>query len=156
MFDVLVWIASGLLFFVLMELWARFAHGRLWHGPLYSVHHSHHAPTGWFEKNDIFSVFHASVAIAAILYGCVGEPSVWREIAYGGGLGATAFGLSYFVVHDGLVHGRLPVGFLRKWRYFRKVEGAHRVHHVSDGPPYGLFLGPQELRAQARRKRQAS
>jgi beta-carotene 3-hydroxylase len=57
------------------------------------------------------------------------------------------------VVHDGLVHGRLPVGFLRRSAYLRRVVAAHRVHHARGGAPYGLFLGPWVLRRDASRRK---
>jgi beta-carotene 3-hydroxylase len=59
----------------------------------------------------------------------------------------TLFGLSYLLVHDGLVHERLPMQFLLRWRYFRRLRGAHLHHHRFHGVPYGLFLGPEELSA---------
>jgi beta-carotene 3-hydroxylase len=51
----------------------------------------------------------------------------------------TAFGLAYAVVHDGFVHGRLPVGVLGRVPYFRRLREAHLAHHRSNGGPYGLF-----------------
>jgi beta-carotene 3-hydroxylase len=41
-----------------MEMWARFAHKKLWHDyePGWALHKSHHEPrTGPFEANDIFA-----------------------------------------------------------------------------------------------------
>jgi beta-carotene 3-hydroxylase len=137
---------------VAMELWAGLLHGRLWHGVLWNMHGSHHRPRhGHFERNDALSGLHAPLAVAFILYGCVGAPSALREVLYGAGLGMTAFGVAYFVVHDGLVHGRLPVGFLKRFTYFRRVVEAHEAHHASaHAAPYGFFFGPAEL-ARARR-----
>jgi beta-carotene 3-hydroxylase len=67
----------------------------------------------------------------------------------------TAFGMAYFVAHDGLVHGRLPLQFLAKIRWLRVVRNAHRMHHrlesQDDALPLGLFLGQWALRrARAR------
>jgi beta-carotene 3-hydroxylase len=59
----------------------------------------------------------------------------------------TLFGLSYLLVHDGLVHERLPMKFFLRWRFFRRVRGAHLHHHRFHGVPYGLFFGPSELAA---------
>ena len=56
-----------------------------------------------------------------------------------------AFGVAYVIVHDGIVHGRLPVGFLRKIPVLESIRRAHRIHHADGLAPYGLFLGPQEL-----------
>jgi beta-carotene 3-hydroxylase len=69
----------------------------------------------------------------------------------------TTFGVAYFVVHDGFIHGRLPVAFLARSAYLRRVRNAHRVHHMrSHDAPYGLFLGEAELRFRRRRARRAA
>jgi beta-carotene 3-hydroxylase len=150
---VLVWLAVGLPLALLMEPWAAFLHGRIWHGWGWFWHRSHHVPkTGYFEANDLFALFHALPAIALILYGCVGPAGLGRELCFGVGLGLTAFGWSYAIVHDGLVHGRLPVQFLLRWRYFRRIVAAHKVHHERGEEPFGLFRGPAELAARARRR----
>jgi beta-carotene 3-hydroxylase len=137
----------------LMELWAMFLHGRLWHGVLWFSHRSHHVPRrGWFEFNDVFAAFHAVVATGLVMAGL--EWQLWLAAAVG--FGMTLFGVAYFLVHDGLIHGRLPVAFLARYAWARRVRDAHRVHHQRVGGPYGLFLGPWELRrAELRRARGA-
>ena len=126
-----------------MELWADLLHGKIWHGILWVIHRTHHRKnTGRWETNDFLSVLHAPIAIALIFYGCLGPEGVFREVLFGVGIGMTAFGVSYLVVHDGLVHGRLPVASLGRIAYLRDVVAAHRFHHTKNGAPYGLFLGP--------------
>jgi beta-carotene 3-hydroxylase len=143
---VLVWLATGLPLALAMEPWSAFVHGRVWHGPLWSVHRSHHRRQhGSFEFNDVLAVSHAPPAMAMILYGCVGAPGLLREALFGAGLGMTAFGLCYIVVHDGLIHGRLPVSALGRLQYFQRIVEAHEQHHRSGALPYGLFRGPAEL-----------
>lgn len=152
----LVWLPVALVTAMAMDRWAALLHRRMWHGPLWSVHRSHHAPRdGRFERNDALSVLHAPIAVAFILYGCLASPAATREGLFGVGIGMTAFGVAYVVVHDGLVHERLPVRFLLRLRYLRAVVAAHRRHHAaaSAGPPYGLFFGPSELRRAARLRR---
>ena len=144
----LIWLPVALVVAVLMDAWAALLHGVVWHGSLWRVHRSHHAPrAGKWEANDALSLLHAPIAIALILYGCIATPSVGREIAYGVGLGMTAFGVAYTVVHDGLVHGRLPVAWLGRFAPLAAVVRAHQEHHKGrhGGAPYGLFLGPWEL-----------
>jgi beta-carotene 3-hydroxylase len=153
---VLVWLAVGVPTVLFMEFWSAVLHGRVWHKALWVLHESHHAPKGKWERNDVLSITHAPIAIALILYGCLATPGVGREVAYGIGVGMTVFGMAYIVVHDGLVHGRIPVEFLKKFRYLRNVRNAHLVHHRSGAAPYGLFSGPWVVRrmsrdAQARR-----
>jgi len=145
---VAVWGPTALVVAFVMDLWAALLHGLVWHGVLYGVHRSHHEPrAGRFEANDALSVLHAPIAIALVLYGCRAAPGALREVAFGVGLGMTLFGLSYLVVHDGLVHKRLPVRFLGRSRFLRAVVRAHRVHHTMarGGVPFGLFSGPLEM-----------
>ena len=146
----LVWVPVALAVAGAMDLWAALLHGRVWHAWLWSVHRSHHAPRAHgarFEANDALSVLHAPVAIALILIGCLDDPGVAREVSFGVGVGMSLFGVAYLVVHDGLVHARLPVHGLARLPYFRAVARAHRVHHTGSagGAPYGLFFGPWEL-----------
>lgn len=142
---------------VAMEFWAMFMHGKLWHGVLWWGHESHHVEReGWWERNDIFAVFHASIAIFLIVFGFESGYGRASDLMIAFGFGMTAFGMAYFVVHDGFIHGRLPVEFLARFSYFRRVRNAHKVHHRADHiGPYGLFLGEWELRrAKARRRRE--
>ena len=139
----LVFVPVALAVAFAMELWADLLHGKIWHGILWVIHRTHHRKnTGRWEKNDFLSVLHAPIAIALILYGCRGPAGFLREALFGVGIGMSIFGLSYLVVHDGLVHGRLPVGGLARFAYLRAVVAAHRFHHTKNGAPYGLFLGP--------------
>lgn len=147
MISVAIWAPTAIVVAVAMELWAALLHGRAWHAILWRVHRSHHrARRGRFEANDALSVLHAPIAIVAILYGCRAEVGVLREIVFGVGVGMSVFGVAYFVVHDGLVHGRLPVAALARLPYFARVRDAHLEHHAHADGPYGLFLGPWERR----------
>ncbi len=145
-----IWIATALAAFATMEVWAALLHGRVWHHALWSIHRSHHTKRrGAFEQNDALAFLHAPIAAGLIIYGCDGAPGPLREAAFGFGLGMTAFGAAYVLVHDGLVHRRLPVSGLARVPYLARVRDAHRVHHSTGGPPYGLFLGPLVLARRA-------
>ena len=148
-----IWIPVAALAALAMEFWAAALHGRLWHGRLWWAHRSHHEPGGGWELNDALSAAHAPIAIVLIVYGCEAAPSTLREVAFGVGVGMTAFGVAYLVVHDGFVHGRLPVAFLGRWRYFGRVAAAHGVHHRTGQAPHGLFAGPWVVRRMAARRR---
>lgn len=149
-----------------MDGWSALVHRRLWHSWLWPTHRSHHrgpgdvAHTGAarqkLEFNDVFGLLHAAVATAAMVWGLQRPHAPAQGVALGLSCGMTLFGAAYFTVHDGLVHGRLPVGFLRRWRYFRRVEAAHRVHHRTGMAPYGLFFGPWTLRRAMRAQRRAA
>lgn len=156
--NALVWVPTAIVVATMMDGWAALLHRFAWHGVLFPVHRSHHAPRGGrWEANDALSLLHAPIAIALILYGCVGLPSLARELAYGVGIGMSVFGVAYVIVHDGLVHGRLPVAGLARFRFFRAIARAHRVHHLGHraGAPFGLFFGPWELARASRSKRGA-
>ncbi|MGB0638037.1 MAG: beta-carotene hydroxylase [Myxococcota bacterium] len=141
-----IWIIVGIAVAALMEPWSKIVHGKVWHRQLWGVHRSHHVvPRQGFETNDLLAMTHAPIAIALILYGCIADPSVHREIAYAIGLGMTAFGILYTVFHEGVCHERLPVAGLRRWTWVENLRKAHMIHHHTDGPPYGLFLGQREL-----------
>lgn len=148
--------AVALVVTALMEAWAAFMHGRLWHGVLWPAHRSHHPEhmsvrrgrSGGWEFNDVFGLLHALMAALLVAYG-LQRADVPHSLALGTAIGMTAFGCAYAVVHDGFVHGRLPVGVLRRSAFLRRVAAAHRVHHKLGGPPYGLFSGPWVLRRLA-------
>lgn len=156
--ETLLWLGVAAITAIAMDLWSILLHGRLWHGPLWAIHASHHTKRrGRFELNDLLSGLHAPIAIALILYGSAGPGSL-RAVAFGVGIGMTAFGLAYVIVHDGLVHKRLPARALRAVPYLRAVARDHLVHHAGTegGVPYGLFLGPLELARHRRLKRSRS
>jgi beta-carotene 3-hydroxylase len=144
-----IWVPTMIATAVAMEGWAALLHEHVWHGLLWRVHRTHHrARHGRWEANDVLSVTHAPIAMALILWGCVGTPGALREIAYGVGLGMTAFGVAYLTFHDGLVHGRLPVASLRKIAAVDLWCRAHEVHHQRNDGPYGFFWVPRAVRAR--------
>ena len=148
-----VWIAVA----GLMEFWAMFVHGRVWHRLLWFAHRSHHETReGAFEGNDVFAVIHALFAMTLIIAGIHHAP-VWGwvgEMMAAVGFGMTTFGVSYFVIHDGFIHQRLPVAFLGRFSAIPRIRTAHLVHHQREhAGPYGLFLGQWELRRVARANR---
>jgi beta-carotene 3-hydroxylase len=146
-----------------MEGWAICLHGLLWHGPWWGTHRSHH-PTAQqrsakrgllrgFEANDIFAVIHGGVSTVLIMTGCKAWYSLWGPAVAGIGTGMAVYGTAYAMVHDGFIHGRLPMRFLGRWRWVRRIAAAHRVHHHVGEAPYGLFSGPSYLRRQKVRRR---
>lgn len=151
--ETLTWVAVAIVVAAAMEPWSRVVHHHVWHGPLYGTHRSHHEPTGFFEANDLFALAHAFPAATMIIWGC-GDHGLAGTLAFGVGVGMTLFGASYGLVHDGYIHGRLPLGFLDRFRWLRRIKSAHRAHHVTGEVPYGLFLGPRELAAHSRAVRE--
>jgi beta-carotene 3-hydroxylase len=157
MTPVAIWLPVAAVVALAMDVWAALLHGRVWHASLWRVHASHHRRRECpFELNDVLSVVHAPLAVALILYGCRAAPSILREVLFGVGAGMTMFGIAYLLVHDGVIHRRVPVRFLRRLPGMRAIVRAQRIHHAGNagGAPYGLFLGPFEL-AWARRRNRA-
>jgi len=126
-----------------MEYWARYAHKEIWHKNLWFIHGSHHGEGKKFkglELNDLFGLSHGIVAMELIFGGLRTNSAMM----VGTGIGMTIYGGMYFIVHDGMIHGRIPVEFLMKFDIMKKIKEAHDKHHESGGLPYGLFLGMKE------------
>lgn len=147
----ILWMAIALPVAVAMEWWARLMHDRAWHGFLWVLHRSHHRPSGPIELNDVFPVLHAPLAAGLMIQRAWFEGALLSEVLFGVGLGATLFGVAYTIVHDGYIHGRLPVSFLGRFAYMRSLRDAHGLHHKHGREPYGLFLGEREVLAARRR-----
>ncbi|MBD1551665.1 sterol desaturase family protein [Pseudomonas typographi] len=137
-----------------MEGVAIIAHRYLMHGPGWAWHRSHHEPRlGWFEKNDLYAVVFAGVAIVLIAWGNAGAwPLQWV------GTGMAVYGALYFMVHDGLVHQRWPFRYVPRQGYLKRLYQAHRLHHVVKGRvgcvSFGFLYAPPlaRLRQQLRRQ----
>ncbi|MFD1911991.1 sterol desaturase family protein [Halodurantibacterium flavum] len=114
----------------LMEFVAYATHRWVMHGPLgWRWHKSHHEEThGPFEKNDLYAVCFAVVAIALFAAG-----SLWWGRLTWIATGVTLYGLIYFIVHDGLVHQRWPFRYVPRKGYLRRLYQAHRLHHAVEG-----------------------
>lgn len=129
--------------FVGMEVLSYVLHRWVFHGPLWKIHESHHVKRhGTFERNDAFSAFFTVVAIVLLI---VGLPDPLHSVAFPVGLGMTAYGMLYFLIHDLVTHKRfLPIRAKARW--IQVVRRAHLHHHqFSDKPghePFGLFLLP--------------
>jgi len=46
-------------------------------------------------------------------------------------LGLTIYGVLYAIVHDGLVHRRLPFPRKARGAYMKRLVQAHRLHHAA-------------------------
>ncbi|MHA6495341.1 sterol desaturase family protein [Pseudomonas borbori] len=131
-----------LLTIAVMEWIAVVAHKHVMHGWGWGWHRSHHEPrTGWFEKNDLYATVFASLAIVLIALGTAGAyPLQWI------GAGMTAYGVIYFVLHDGLVHHRWPFRYVPRSGYFKRLYQAHRMHHAVEGKDgcvsFGFIYAP--------------
>ncbi|WP_083329882.1 sterol desaturase family protein [Pseudomonas sp. D1-3] len=145
-------IINALVFFTTltaMEGVAYLAHKYVMHGWGWGWHRSHHEPReGWFEKNDLYAAVFAGLAIVLIALGTQGwHPLEWI------GAGMTAYGLVYFVVHDGLVHHRWPFRLVPRSGYLKRLYQAHRMHHAVEGKErcvsFGFLYAPTTARLKA-------
>jgi len=111
--------------FAMMEGVAWWTHRYVMHGWLWMLHRSHHEPRrGLFEKNDWFVFYFTVPSILLIWLGVSASPSLlWV------GLGMTAYGVAYFIFHDGIVHRRLPFRYRGRNAYMRRIIEAHWLHH---------------------------
>jgi beta-carotene 3-hydroxylase len=91
-------------------------------------------------------VVFSALTIAVLSIGVwVGAGSVLVPV----GVGVTAYGVSYLVVHDLVIHRRVPwlaVPDRVGWR----LRQAHNIHHLFGQAPYG-FLAPVVPAALRRR-----
>jgi beta-carotene 3-hydroxylase len=135
--------------FVVMEPLTYAAHRYLMHGPALGWHRSHHQPpVGTFERNDRFPLAFGTFTFLVMLLGAT-VPAVGFLLPVG--LGVTAYGATYALVHDVYIHRRVPG--LRAWRSPRldRLAEAHALHHRFGGEPYGMLapVVPAELRDRA-------
>lgn len=121
--------------FVTMEGVSYATHRWIMHGVGMGWHRSHHAPPrGRFERNDLFPIFFAVVGIVLFALGSGPVPPLWWV-----GVGVTAYGIAYGIVHEVFIHHRvrLPMPHLA---YFEWLRDAHRDHHLGGNEPYGMLL----------------
>jgi beta-carotene 3-hydroxylase len=121
-----------------------------WH----KSHHAHHEHS--LEKNDLFGVLFALISISVFLLARPGYDWLFWV-----GIGMTVYGCMYFVVHDGLTHGRWPLRWVPRQGYLKRLVQAHRLHHAVDGPENGISFGflyappPKKLSRLLRERRRA-
>ena len=133
-----------------MEVFAWAMHRWVMHGWGWDWHRSHHEPSGGpFEKNDLYAIVFAGIAIVLIALGTSGIwPLQWI------GAGMTLYGALYFVVHDGLVHKRWPLRWIPRSGYAKRLYQAHRMHHAVEGRDGCVSFGflwaepPERLKKQ--------
>ena len=69
------------------------------------------------------------------------------------GIGITAYGAAYALVHDVYIHRRVGWFGDRKIATFDRLGDAHRIHHLYNAAPYGMLFPvvPAVLRDRASR-----
>lgn len=134
--------------FLLMEPVTALIHRAVMHGFGWGWHRDHHNPRySGLERNDRFPLVFAVVAIGVLCLG-VFVPGLTLFVPVG--IGITAYGACYAVVHELAIHRRL--GPLRpRGRWMNYLADRHAVHHKTNGAPYGM-LWPVLARTEATRE----
>ena len=110
-----------------MEIIAWFTHKYIMHGLLWRLHKDHHKKEskGFFEHNDFFFLLFAIPGIICLFVGMQNGYNALFWI----GIGITAYGLAYFLVHDIFIHQRFKIFRNTDNAYFKASRRAHKVHH---------------------------
>jgi beta-carotene 3-hydroxylase len=132
--------------FVAMEPITALTHRFVMHGVGRRLHRSHHQPDGSrFELNDWFPVMFASIVMLGLWAGFnLDGLSILLPV----GIGVTAYGAAYALVHDAFIHGRVGWFEGRHVPALDRLAAAHRLHHEHNGAPFGMLIPvvPRELR----------
>jgi beta-carotene 3-hydroxylase len=130
--------------YLLMECITWCTHKFVMHGFLWYLHADHHQPryAHVFERNDVFFVIFAIPSILLFYFGT----QAGFDYRFFIGLGIFAYGLSYFIVHDIIIHQRLKLFKKTKNKYLIALRKGHKVHHKhlgkEDGECFGMLFVP--------------
>mgnify|MGYP002738809293 CR=1 FL=1 len=157
-----LYILLGVTAFCFMEFVAWSNHKYIMHGFLWNWHKDHHrrdskkdamplnTESKHFEKNDRFFIMYATPAIILLILGFTLNYPAMIAI----GIGISVYGLTYFLIHDVIIHQRLPFHFLNKYenKYINAIRNAHLSHHrpktEKDFHIYGLLVFPRRFLKQ--------
>jgi beta-carotene 3-hydroxylase len=137
--EILLFIGTTLVTFLVMEMVTWCTHKFVMHGFLWYLHEDHHQPKyqGIFEKNDAFFAIFAIPSILLFYYGFQPELNYLFFI----GLGILLYGMAYFLIHDVLIHQRFKWFKHTKNKYLTGLRKAHKVHHKHLGKEEGECFG---------------
>ena len=128
--------------FLLMDPFTYAAHRWVMHGLGERLHRSHHVnaarsvPTKW-ESNDVFPLVFAAMVMAALALGFnITSLAILVPVC----VGITLYGAAYFAVHDLYIHRRIRVLGDRRIAPLERLAEAHRMHHATNGEPYGMLM----------------
>nr|WP_263854049.1 sterol desaturase family protein [Sphingomonas parva] len=107
------------------------------HGWGWGWHRSHHERReGLFERNDLYGLLFAMISLLLFLVLPALWPPLWWVAA-----GTLVYGLLYTLLHDGLVHRRLPFVKPPRRGYLKRLVQAHRLHHATRGREGAVSFG---------------
>jgi beta-carotene 3-hydroxylase len=139
----------GVAAFAVMEPVTYATHRFVMHGLGQVLHRSHHRARARFvEANDAYPAVFAS-AVLVTMWGAYHRQGLRGLLPVT--VGVSAYGVTYALVHDGYIHGRLPA--TPPNRVLDHLAESHRIHHLYNGEPYGMLVPVVStgLRARAAR-----
>lgn len=124
--------------FLFMEFVAWAVHKYIMHGLLWTLHEDHHVVShdSFFQKNDYFFLIFAIPSIILIF---IGHENLTSGFFIG--IGIALYGLAYFLIHEVIIHRRLPPPSKTKSKYIKAIRKAHKVHHKNQGKYNGVNFG---------------
>jgi beta-carotene 3-hydroxylase len=124
--------------FFFMEFVAWATHKYVMHGFLWHLHKDHHVVNKdhKFQKNDFFFLIFAIPSMILIYIGYE-----YDNICLFIGLGIALYGLGYFIVHEIIIHRRLPFFKKSNNAYIKSIRMAHKIHHKNLGKHNGTSFG---------------
>lgn len=135
MISVLIFFAT----YLIMECVTWCTHKFVMHGFLWYLHADHHQPkyAHIFERNDVFFIIFATPSILLFYFGA----AAGFDYRFFIGLGIFAYGVSYFFVHDIIIHQRLKLFKNTKNKYLIALRKGHKMHHKHLGKEHGECFG---------------
>ncbi len=123
---------------ILMEPISAAIHRWFGHGPGWVLHRSHHEDElVGLEANDVIPAVSALLTMVAFWVG-VSVPGAAAAVPLA--LGATIYGLAYFVLHDLYIHRRIPL-LPRRVAWLEPIRLAHLEHHSTGTGNWGILSG---------------
>ena len=143
--------------YIFMEFVAWFTHKYIMHGFLWVLHEDHHTKRNAhskFELNDSFFIIFAFPSILLIILGSFYGVPYTLPI----GLGIMAYGFSYFIVHEIIIHHRIKAFQKLNGTYIKGIKRAHKMHHKhlhkEDGECFGMLIVPFKYFKQELKRKQ--
>ena len=138
--------------FAAMEPLTAATHRFVMHGIGMRLHRSHHRhASAGLEANDAFPVMFAALVCLGLWVGF--NAPTWAELVPVG-LGITAYGVAYALVHDVYIHGRLRAFGDHRIAVFDQLAKAHALHHRFGGAPFGMLVPIVPHRVQEAQRRE--
>ena len=148
--NILLYILITFATFTIMEVVTWLTHKYVMHGLLWYLHEDHHQPKypHAFEKNDAFFVIFAIPSILLFYFGV--KPNL--NYLFFIGLGILFYGITYFLIHDVLIHQRFKWFKNTKNKFLIGLRKAHKIHHKHldkyDGECFGMLFVPKKYHNQ--------